>query len=256
VKKNRVKEKLRRNQPSFGVWLDGPSPNRIEFFGHLGFEFVIIDSEHETIGPDRCLELVRACDVVNVVPIVRPRDHQPSTILTILETGAMGLYVPHVDTPDQARAIVDAVKYVPIGHRGAGSSTRAANYGLTQSAKEYFEFANNETLVILLVEDIVGIQNLDEILKVDGVDAVCIGPGDLSHSMGHVGERDHPDVMRTVREAEAKIAASGRAFDCEPKSAADALDGIARGACLIPFFEGPMTKALFQEALSGAQQRS
>lgn len=253
MRENRVKAKLHSGEPTFGVWLDDPQPNRIEFYGHLGFEFVIFDSEHEPIGPERCLDLVRACDAVGLVSIVRPRDHEPSTILSFLETGVMGVYVPHVDTAAQARAIVSAVKYAPDGRRGAGGGTRAANYGLTQSPKEYFSFANRETLVVLLVEDIVGIHNLDDILAVDGVDAVCIGPGDLSHSMGHVGERDHPDVMRTVRDAEAKIAASGHAYDCEPKSAADARDGIDRGARLIPFFEGPMIASLFRETLSGVK---
>jgi 2-keto-3-deoxy-L-rhamnonate aldolase RhmA len=252
MRNNHVKTKVARGEPAFGVWLEDPSPNRIEFFGHLGFDFVIIDSEHRAIGPQRCLELVRACDVANVVAIVRPGDHQSSTILSFLETGALGVYVPHVDTAAQAREIVDAVKYAPEGRRGAGSGSRASNYAVTQSASDYYKQANNETMVILLVEDIVGIQNLDEILKVDGVDAVCIGPGDLSHSMGHTGEKDHPDVMRTVREAESKIAASGLAFDCEPESAADALDGIARGARLIPFFEKPMIASLFREALRAA----
>jgi 4-hydroxy-2-oxoheptanedioate aldolase len=252
LRKNHVKAKVVGGEPAFGVWLEDPSPSRIEFFGHLGFEFVIIDAEHRAIGLERCLELVRACDVVNVVPIVRPGDHRPSTILSFLETGAMGVYVPHLDTAEQARGIVSAVKYAPVGRRGAGSGNRASNYALTQSPGEYYKQANSETMVILLVEDIVGIQNLDEILKVDGVDAICIGPGDLSHSMGHAGEKDHPDVMAVVREAEAKIAASGRAFDCEPKSAADARDGLARGARLIPFFEGPMIASLFREVLSGA----
>lgn len=253
MRENTVKTKIASGEPAFGIWLEAPSPNRIELYGRLGFEFVIIDSEHRAITDEACVDLVRACDVVGVVPIVRPHDHRLSTINSFLETGAMGVYVPHVDTAEQARAIVSAVKYAPVGHRGAGSGNRTSNYGLTQPSSEYYESANRETMIILLVEDVIGVNNLDEILTVEGVDCVCIGPGDLSHSMGHVGDRDHPEVAQTVRDAEAKIAASGRAFDCEPKSAADARDGIARGARLIPFFEGPMLSQLFRGALEGAR---
>lgn len=245
MKHNTVKEKIGRGEPSFGIWLaDGPSPARIEFYGHMGYEFVIIDTEHGAIRLETLLELVRACDVVGVIPIVRPPNHEASTILAYLEVGAMGLYFPHVRSVEDVRAIVDRVKYAPLGSRSAALA-RPAGYGVSQDPKAYFRQANEETMIVLLVEDTVGLANLDEILGVKEVDVVCIGPSDLSSSMGFVGERAHPEVRKVILEAEARIAAAGMAFDCEPESAKDAREAIARGARLIPFFESPMLKTLF-----------
>lgn len=249
MRHNTVKEKIARGEPSFGIWPIFPTADRIEFYGHLGYEFVVIDAEHLPISPDMCLDLVRASEVVGVIPIVRPPGHLSSTILPYLETGAMGVYVPHVQTADDARAIIQAVKYGPMGNRSAGSSNRPASYGLDQPPREYYTAANEETMVILLVEDVVGVSNLDEIVQVPGVDVVCIGPGDLSISMGHLDERADPEVMRAVRDAEARIAAAGKPFDCEPTNADEARAAIDRGALLVPFFEGNMIAPLFRNVL-------
>lgn len=245
MRHNPVKEKINKGEPAFGVWLAFPSPARVEFFGHLGFEFVIIDGEHMPISPATCLELVRACELVGVVPIVRPPNHESSTILPFLETGALGIYVPHVQTAQDAEAVVQAVKYAPMGNRSAGSSERPANYGLTQPPEDYYAAANDETMVILLVEDTVGVSNLDEIVKVPGIDVVAIGPGDLSLSMGRLKSRADPEVMKAVRNAEARIADAGLPFDCEPRNADEAREAIERGARLVPFFEGMMMAQLF-----------
>lgn len=248
MRHNTVKEKLRRGEPSFGIWLDGPSPARIEFYGQIGYEFVIIDTEHTAIDLESMLEMVRACEVVGVIPIVRPANHEASTILSYLDMGVMGLFFNHVQSAENVRAIVDRVKYAPIGSRSA-VVPRAARGGPAQSPKDYMQQANEETMITLLVEDVIGLSNLDEILKVEGVDVVCIGPSDLSNSMGFVGERDHPEVRKVILEAEARIAAVGMPFDCEPEDAADAREAIARGARLIPFFEGNMLKTLFSGVL-------
>jgi len=261
MKHNAVKAKMNRGEPSFGVWLaDGPSPARIEFYGRLGFEFVIIDTEHLAIRQESLLELVRACDVVGMVPIVRPPNHSADTILSYLDMGVLGLYFCHVQSAENARAIVDRVKYAPLGSRSAALS-RSSDWGLTQTPKDYFRQANEETMIILLLEDVIGLSNVDEILKVEGVDVVTpTGASDISHSMGYVGERDHPEVVKAIREAEKKIAAAGVPFDCEPENAADAREAIARGARLIPFYERPMLRTLFggvlREVLADATKSS
>jgi len=259
MRHNTVKEKINRGEPSFGIWLaDGPSPARIEFYGRLGFEFVIIDTEHLSIRQESLVELVRACDVVGVVPIVRPPNHAADTILSYLDMGVLGLYFCHVQSAEDARTIVDRVKYAPIGSRSAALA-RSSDWGLTQSPKDYFKQANDETMIILLLEDVAGIQNVDEILKVKEVDVVtACGASDLSHSMGYIGERDHPEVVKAIKTAEEKIVAAGGTFDCEPENAQDAREAIARGARLIPFYERPMLRTLFggvlRESLSDAAQ--
>jgi 4-hydroxy-2-oxoheptanedioate aldolase len=249
VRHNIVKEKLNKGEPAFGVWLSHPTCDRVEFYGRLGFEFVLIDGEHKPVSTAVCLDLVRACDAVDTVPIVRPPNHEASTILGYLETGAMGIYAPHVSSAEVARAVVDAVKYAPVGSRSAGSSERPADYGLTQAPEEYYAQANEETFVALLVEDVEGVSNLDEILTVPGVDAVCIGPGDLALSMGYMEGRAAPEVLEAVLNAEARVAAAGLPFDCEPTNAEEARAAIGRGARLIPFFERNMVGRLFRETL-------
>ncbi len=232
MRKNPLKEKILGGEVSLGVWLSWFCPDIIEFCGHLGFEWVVIDAEHGAIGRHACLQLVRACDSVGMVPVVRVREGNRSLILGYLETGVMGIIVPHINTAIDAQAIVDAVKYAPMGKRGAGSE-RAANYGLTQTSGEYLKNANNETLVIALIEEVEGIRNLDEILAVEGVDIVGIGSGDLSLTMDLPGQRNHPQVQKVVDEAEARIVASGKVLDAVVGDAVEAQKARARGALMI-----------------------
>ncbi len=230
--RNPVKEKIRRGEPAFGILLSWASPDTIEYCGNLGFEWVFIDAEHGAIGRETCQDLVRACNVVGMVPIVRVPENNQSLILTYLETGAMGIVTPHTNTAADAKALVDAVKYPPLGKRGAGQQ-RLANYGLTQTAAEYFRQANEVTICSALVEEIEGYRNLDEILAVEGVDVVGIGPGDLACTMGYPGQRNHPDVCKVVDDAEARIAASGKVLDAVEGTAEGALKALDRGALLV-----------------------
>ncbi len=230
---NRLKRKVAAGGVAYGVNLAWPCPDLIEFFGHLGFEWVFIDAEHGIIGRESCADLVRACHVTGMTPVVRVPENNVGTILGYLETGALGIIVPHINTAADARAAVDAVKYAPIGRRGAGSTTRAANYGLTQTPSEYFHQANEAVLVSALVEEIEGVNNLAEILAVEGVDIVGIGPGDLSMSMGLPGQPNHPAVRKLKEEGEAKILASGKPLNYVVGDAAGARAAAARGARII-----------------------
>jgi len=246
----RLKQKLTSGAISQGVWLSFHDPNLMEFYGYLGFDYVIIDAEHESIDVTKCLELVRACDVVGISPIVRPPKNDASTILGFLETGAHGVYVPHVQTAEDARAIVDAVKYAPVGQRSSGGSVRAARYGLVQSAPDYFRDANDETIIIALVEDTVGLANLDEILGVPHIDVVGIGDGDLSHSMGIPGKKKDPELRRIVVDAEARVAASpGKVFDAVPLDASSALDNLARGCRMFTYPDKSIMETAFRSAI-------
>ncbi len=230
---NRIKQKMADGQAVYGIYLQWACPDLVEFFGHLGFEWVFIDAEHGIIGRESCADLVRACHVTGMTPVVRVPENNVGTILGYLETGALGIIVPHINTAADARAAVDAVKYAPIGRRGAGSTTRAANYGLTQTPSEYFHQANEAVLVSALVEEIEGVNNLAEILAVEGVDIVGIGPGDLSMSMGLPGQPNHPAVRKLVDAAEARIAASGKTLDAVVTTADQAREAVSRGALMV-----------------------
>jgi 4-hydroxy-2-oxoheptanedioate aldolase len=229
---NKLKEKLRNRTVSYGIWLEWKDPDIIEFCGYLGFDYVMIEAEHAPLDRSTATELMRAADLVGMVPIVRVPANDPAVILGYLEIGTKGIYVPHVNTREDAERIVRSVKFPPEGRRGGGS-WRAVQYGLKDSPEQFFRRANEETMVIALVEETEGIKNLDAILDVDGVDVVGIGDGDLSLSMGYVGQRGHPDVRRIVDEAESKIAASSKALDAVIGDIDEARAARGRGCTMI-----------------------
>lgn len=250
---NPVRKKIERKEAAYGVLLSWPSTDIVEFLGHLGFEWLWIDAEHGSIGRETCEHLVRACNVTGMVPIVRVPDNNAATILGYLETGALGVVVPHVNTAAEAHAVVEAVKYSPIGKRGAGSGSRTANYGLTQTASEYFRRVNEELIAIAMVEDIVAVRNLDEILAVDGIDAISTGSGDLAMSMGLPGQPGHPEVQKVMDDIEARIIASPKALDVTVKDGAEARAYRQRGARLIEVSFPALIRGTGRDYLSQAK---
>lgn len=237
---NRVRQKIARGETAFGVMVSWFSPDLVEFLGYLGFDWIFIDAEHGVIGPGACAELVRACNITGMTPIVRVPDKSQGTILRYLETGVVGVIIPHTNSAADARAAVNAVKYSPLGKRGAGSTTRAANFGLTQAPAEYFRRANEETMVCALVEEAEGIHNLDEIIAVEGIDSVGIGPGDLAMTMGLPGQANHPEVRKLVLDAEARVVAAGKIMDSVVRDAAEAREAASRGSRLIAIPAGSL----------------
>ncbi|MBI4280411.1 MAG: host specificity protein [Armatimonadetes bacterium] len=206
---NRFRQKLKAGQCSIGV-ITFPSPETVEFCGLLGFDWVFIDGEHNGIGVETCQTLVRAAHSVGMGVMVRVPNADPSTMLGYLETGAFTVTVPHIATAVRARAAVAAGRYPPLGIRGAGSGTRSANYGLTQTSSEYFAQANKEVLIVPQFEDAEAIERIDEILAVPEVEALLIGPGDLAASMGYPGQGGHPEVVKVVDMVIRKAKAAGK----------------------------------------------
>ena len=195
MRDNTLKQKLVAGKAVFGVMITFPSPPVVEMLGQLGFDWVLLDNEHGSITVENAEDLIRAAEISNLAPIVRPVANRPEIIAPFLDRGAWGVQVPHVNTADEARETVDAVKYYPEGHRGIFSRSRPANYGFTGSTQDYIKQANANTLVCLMLEEVEAIENLGELVTVAGVDVYFIGSGDLSQSMGHPGEQTHPEVQ-------------------------------------------------------------
>ena len=244
--RNKLKLKLQRGEAASGVWLTFMDPNLIEFYGYLGFDYVIIDAEHQAVDKANCLELVRACDLVGLTSIVRPDNKAPWTILGFLDLGAQGIYAPHVRTALDAQAVVEAVKYAPLGSRSM-NYPRPMKYGITDSPREMYEQANDDTMVIVLVEEPEGIQNLDEIIRVPGVDVVGIGDGDLSHAMGFVGDKGNPELRRIVEAAEARVVAGGKAVDAVVADVTGAQEAMKQGATMISLSDRQLLQTVGQE---------
>jgi 4-hydroxy-2-oxoheptanedioate aldolase len=195
MRKNAVKEKLRKGEPSIGTWLAIGHPLAAEVMAHQGFDWLTVDMEHNPIGWDSLLNMLTAISTTNVVPFVRTPWNDPQLIKRILDAGAYGVVIPNVKSREEAKAAVAACRYPPVGIRGLGG-TRARLYG----GDDYFEKANEEISVHVMIEDREAVGRAEEIMSVPGIDAVFIGPNDLACSMGvPLGlDNKHPDHVKAV----------------------------------------------------------
>ncbi len=209
--KNIAKRKLEKDKPVLGAFLGFYSPHVVEMFGYAGFDFVIIDREHGNISAQECEIMVRAAEVSNTMPFVRVPDNDRSSILKTLDMGGMGIQVPMINNKEDAQKAVDFAKYSSKENsRGLTFSTRAAKYGISVNKDKHIEDSNRESLVVVQIETRKAIENLQEILTVEGVDVVFIGPSDLSQSLGYPGQVDHPEVDKTIRKTIEEIVKAGK----------------------------------------------
>ncbi|PYM48647.1 MAG: hypothetical protein DME16_10650 [Candidatus Rokuibacteriota bacterium] len=211
---NTLKQQLYAGKAAFGVMCTFPSPPVVEMLGHLGFDWILLDNEHGSITVDTAEACIVAAELTGMAPIVRPVGNKAEIIAPFLDRGAWGVQVPHVNTADEARAAVDAVKYGPEGHRGIFSGGRPAGYGFKGATADYAREANRQTLVCLMLEEVEAIENLPDLVTVPGVDVYFIGSGDLSQSMGHTGQPTHPDVQQVMERGIKTITGAGRIAGC------------------------------------------
>ncbi len=197
MRTNMVRKKLKSGQVVVGCFVGFPSAEVVEICGYSGYDFVMIDAEHGPITPHDAYHMVLAAEVSGTSPLIRVPQNEPSVVLRYMDTGAAGIMVPQINSADEARAVVEAVKYHPMGHRGL-AQTRAASFGIGATLREYTEVANEETLVIVQFENIAGLDHVPEIIEVPGVDVLLIGPSDLAQSMGYPGQLGHPEVLAVI----------------------------------------------------------
>ncbi len=197
MRHNKTKARLKAGETVFGCFVRYPNATLIEVMGYQAWDFLVFDGEHGTLEPQDCEQMVRAAELQAVTPIVRVPTNQPPVILRLMDTGAQGLHVPWVNTAAEAEAAVRSVKYAPRGIRGL-AGVRAADYGQRGTLGEYVESANRETLVVIHIETIEAVEQLPEIVKIDGIDVIFIGQTDLSHSLGVPGQTQHPSVQNAV----------------------------------------------------------
>ncbi len=207
--KNFFKQRLGEGRLQVGLFVGMASAYSMEILATAGFDWLVIDAEHSPNNPATVLAQLQAAAAYPVQMLVRPMSHDPALIKQYLDAGAQTLLVPLVDSAEDAAALVRAVRYPPDGIRGvAASLARAAHWN---GIKDYVLHANNEICLIVQVETRAGLENLDAILVVDGVDGVFIGPADLAASLGHLGDAGHPEVKAAIEDALLRIAASGKA---------------------------------------------
>ncbi len=200
-----LKKKLARRELTIGSWLSWGFSPMTEVMTHAGLEWLVIDMEHTAIDYAEAHQMIQTIDLAGCVPLVRVGSNDPLIIKRVLDCGAEGILVPMVNSAEEAQRAVDAAYYPPRGNRGVGLS-RAQGYGMDFHA--YRERALEQTIVIVQIEHIQGVDNLESILSVDGVDGFIIGPYDLSGSLKQPGNFDHPDVQEALNQVKKVMIAS------------------------------------------------
>lgn len=201
------KEKLASRSFTLGAWITIAHPAIGEIMARAGYEWIVVDLEHTTVGIETAGELIRAIDLCGSCPLVRLTSNDDAQIKRMLDAGAHGIVVPCVNSAEEAEQAVAATRFAPQGTRGVGLA-RAQGYGAR--FKEYFEWQKNGIVVIVQIEHKEALSRIEGILSTPGVDGYIIGPYDLSCSMGIPGEFSHPDFISAI----AKVQEVARKVGC------------------------------------------
>ncbi len=204
---NTLKQALVAQRPQIGLWCTLASPTVAELLGGSGYDFLVLDCEHSPNDLNSILAQLQALAGTPTAAVVRPPVNDPVIFKRMLDIGVRNLLVPMVQSADEARAAVAAMRYPPLGIRGVAGSTRATGYG---RASDYFARIHDEQCLIVQVETRLAVDRIEEIAAVDGVDGIFIGPGDLSADMGLLGQPAHPDVRVAVLDAIRRVRKAGR----------------------------------------------
>ena len=201
--KNQLKETLKAGKAAIGTFIQIGHPDITEMLSNAGFDWLLLDGEHGPFGIETMQTMLQAMNGTKTVPIIRAPWNDPVYIKRALDIGAYGLLIPLVSSKREAENVVHALRYPPGGIRGVGPR-RASRYFL--DFKEYVATVDAELLVMVQIETREAVQNITEILAVDGIDSYFVGPMDLSAALGHMGDVNHPEVVETI----AKIVEAGK----------------------------------------------
>jgi 4-hydroxy-2-oxoheptanedioate aldolase len=203
MRENRAKHKLQQGQP-VTVVSGHANTDMIDYLGQFGFDGMWLEGEHGPLSWEQIGDMSRACDLWGMSAVTRVNKNDGGLIMRTLDRGSHGIIVPHVNTRAAALEVVQAAKYAPMGCRGMYGGRQS--YGVAN----YFQKANEETLVVVLLEEIEAIHNLTDILMVEHIDVFFVAPSDLAQTMGHIGNHTHPEVQATIDRALAQIVAAGK----------------------------------------------
>lgn len=207
---NAFKAALQAHQAQVGLWVGTASAYTTEICASVGYDWLLLDGEHAPTSVPLVLSQLQAlAGYPEVAPVVRPAWNDPVLFKQLLDVGAQNFLVPMIQTATEAQAAVQALRYPPQGYRGVGTAlARAAQWG---AIPDYLQLANEQICLLCQVETVQGLDHLEEIVQVEGVDGVFIGPADLAASMGHIGNAAHPEVVTAIEGAIRTIVAAGKA---------------------------------------------
>jgi 2-keto-3-deoxy-L-rhamnonate aldolase RhmA len=226
---NKVVARMQAGERAYGCNLNFPSTTLIELAGRAEFDFVTFDSEHGPFTPQDLDDLCRVADMAGLTPMARVPDIASSTILRFLDRGIMGITGPHITTPEKARQLADACRYVPRGTRSFGSG-RGAYFGDFPSGPAYMQHTNDNILVIAQLEDVEVLQHIDGILAVEGIDLYTSGAQDIAQSLGLPGQPNHQRVKEFEARVRQAVHAAGKRMADDVMASARATDLFLHGA--------------------------
>ncbi|NYH17263.1 2-dehydro-3-deoxyglucarate aldolase [Paraburkholderia bryophila] len=227
---NSFRHAVRAGDTLIGCWASLASPVVTELLGIIGFDWMLLDAEH---APNDVLTLIPQLMALKdsaSAPVVRPPANDSVFIKRLLDSGFTNFLVPFVDSADDAARAVAATRYPPQGIRGVSVSQRGNRYA---TVADYFQIANDNVCVVVQIESRKAVDAIDEILAVDGVDAVFVGPSDLAAAYGQLGNPNHPDVQQAIAHVFERAQAAGKASGILAPAQADAERYLAMGCRVI-----------------------
>ncbi len=205
---NAFKRALKAGKPQIGLWSTLSSNYSVEVIAGAGYDWILLDTEHSPNELESLLTQLQAAAPYPTHAVVRVPWNDMVTIKRVLDIGAQSILIPYVSTVEEAKAAVSYTRYPPRGVRGVAGSTRASRFG---RVKDYAKRAHEEMCVLVQVENQQGLDNIEGIAAVEGIDGVFIGPADLHASLGYIGEIANPKVMPVIDEAIRRIVKAGKA---------------------------------------------
>jgi 4-hydroxy-2-oxoheptanedioate aldolase len=205
---NPFKRALLAGKLQIGLWQSLASHVTVEILSDAGFDWLLLDTEHAPNELPMVHSQLQAAATGTAHPVVRPAWNDQVIIKRLLDVGTQSLLIPYIETEEEARRAVASTRYPPQGVRGFASQSRASRFA---RIKEYYARASEEICVLLQVETKLGLENLEKIAGVEGVDGVFVGPGDLSAALGYLGQPGHPEVVKVIDDAVRRIKACGKA---------------------------------------------
>ena len=197
---NKFKEMIQKGEKPLGVFIETCSPYVVECMGRTGFDYVILDNEHSPIEAETTADLVRAALLSGLTQFARVRDIQRSAVLKLLDVGVQGIVVPNISTVEEVKEVISYCKYYPVGNRGFCPSRKDAwGYDLNLSVMDSMRYHNDRVLLIPQCETTGAFEHIEEIVSLEGVDGIFIGPFDLSISMGIPGDFSNPRFQTTLK---------------------------------------------------------
>ncbi len=208
INRNVFKQALLRREPQIGLWSTLCSNVAAEVIAHSGFDWILLDTEHSPNELPDLLAQLQALGRSTTSPVVRAAWNDTVLIKRILDIGVQSVLLPYVQSAEEARRAVAAVRYPPRGVRGVSAGSRASNYG---RIKDYLHKADAEICLLVQVETRAALGQLESIAAVDGIDGVFIGPADLSASLGHLGDLQHAETQHALQDAGRRLQQQGKA---------------------------------------------